>query len=63
MSRKAHITYAQLLEINRLCDDGMSQAEVARCLGVSKSVVSREVGTDWTLERLIALVRSEEAPP
>jgi predicted transcriptional regulator len=37
----------------------MRQSEVARCLGVSKSVVSREVSTDWTLERLLALARGE----
>lgn len=54
MPKKSRVSYEQLLEINRLADEGMSQKAIASTLGVSRSVVSRELGQDWTVEELVA---------
>jgi lambda repressor-like predicted transcriptional regulator len=54
MPKKQRLSNTQLLEINRLADKGMSQKSIAGTLGISKQAVSRELNTDWTVERLVA---------
>ena len=62
MPRKQRLSNEQLLEINRLADDGMSQKAIAATLGISKQAVSRELSRDWT-DRLCAEIDALAAVP